>query len=82
MKKTHRVILALDIIRSLEWVNENITEFGGNPDNVTIWRIGRFPRIIYDCLSASGLFHKAIVQSGGLNLTTKNVQRTSSKKRT
>ena len=64
----------LDIIRSLEWVNENITEFGGNPDNVTIFGESAGGFNVLSMIAsplASGLFHKAIVQSGGLNLTTK-----------
>ncbi len=63
----------LDLIQALRWVNENIEAFGGDPDNVTIFgeSAGAF-----DVLSlmasplATGLFHKAISQSGGLNLST------------
>ena len=29
--------LFLDMIAALEWVKRNISEFGGNPDNVTIY---------------------------------------------
>ncbi len=64
----------LDIVRSLEWVSENITEFGGNPDNVTIFGESAGGFNVLSMIAsplASGLFHKAIVQSGGLNLTTK-----------
>ena len=64
----------LDIIRSLEWVKENITEFGGNPGNVTIFGESAGGFNVLSMIAsplASGLFHKAIVQSGGLNLTTK-----------
>ena len=63
----------LDLIQALRWVNENIEAFGGDPDNVTIFgeSAGAF-----DVLSlmasplATGLFDKAISQSGGLNLST------------
>ena len=64
----------LDIIRSLEWVKENIKEFGGNPDNVTIFGESAGGLNVLSMIAsplASGLFHKAIVQSGGLRLVTK-----------
>lgn len=59
----------LDIVKALEWVKNNITEFGGNPDDVTIvgesgggGKVGTLM-----CMpSAKGLFHKAIIQSGTL----------------
>ncbi len=58
----------LDMIAALEWVQENIDSFGGNPDNVTIFgESGGGAKVT--CLLASplakGLFHQAIVQSGG-----------------
>ena len=65
----------LDIIRSLEWVKENITEFGGSPNNVTIFGESAGGFNVLSMIAsplASELFHKAIVQSGGLNLTTKD----------
>jgi para-nitrobenzyl esterase len=63
----------LDIILALQWVQENIEQFGGDAQNVTVFgeSAGAF-----DTLSmmasplATGLFHKAISQSGGLNLNT------------
>ena len=57
----------LDMIQSLEWVKENITAFGGNPDNVTIFGESAGGRNVFSLLAsprASGLFHRAIVQSG------------------
>ncbi len=56
-----------DIVEALRWVKRNAAAFGGNPDNVTIFgESGGGGKV--SCLmampSASGLFHKAIVQSG------------------
>jgi para-nitrobenzyl esterase len=57
----------LDMIASLEWVQENIAAFGGDPDNVTIFGYsGGSWKVISLMASplAEGLFHKAICQSG------------------
>ena len=57
----------LDMIAALQWVKDNITSFGGDPDNVTIagQSAGSFG-VNFLCASplAEGLFHKAIGQSG------------------
>ena len=56
-----------DQIRSLEWVKENISQFGGDPNNVTIfgesagsWSVN----VLQASPLSKGLFHKAIGQSG------------------
>jgi para-nitrobenzyl esterase len=60
--------LFLDLIASLEWVKKNIAAFGGDPDNVTIFgQSGGGAKVIAMMTSplAKGLFHRAIIQSGG-----------------
>jgi para-nitrobenzyl esterase len=58
-------------LRALEWVRENIAQFNGDPDNVTIFgeSAGGF-NVLTMMVSplAAGLYHKAIVQSGGLTI--------------
>lgn len=59
-----------DLVAALQWVQENISSFGGNPDNVTIFgqsgggakvtTLGQTPE-------ADGLFHRAVVMSGVLS---------------
>jgi len=58
----------LDQIESLRWVSRNIKGFGGDPDNVTIFGQSAGALSVMNlCASplAKGLFHKAIIQSGG-----------------
>jgi para-nitrobenzyl esterase len=58
----------MDQIAALQWVRRNITSFGGNPDNVTIFGFSAGGVSVHSLLAsplARGLFHKAIAQSGG-----------------
>lgn len=57
----------LDLVASLEWVKANIANFGGDPNNVTIFgQSGGGGKVtsLMNAPAAKGLFHKAIVQSG------------------
>lgn len=59
----------LDIVKALEWVKANISAFGGDPANVTIFgQSGGGGKVstLMAMPSAKGLFHKAIVQSGSI----------------
>jgi para-nitrobenzyl esterase len=70
----------LDIVAALEWIRDNIENFGGDPGNVTI--IGQSGGGAKVCIltampSAKGLFHKAVVLSGA---TTKTGEKEYSRK--
>jgi para-nitrobenzyl esterase len=57
----------LDIVLALQWVRDNIANFGGDPVNVTIFgQSGGGSKVstLMAMPAANGLFHKAIVESG------------------
>ncbi|MBJ7483922.1 carboxylesterase/lipase family protein [Brevundimonas sp.] len=57
----------LDLMLALRWVRDNITEFGGDADNVTVFgQSGGGAKLVtlMAMPSAAGLFHKVITMSG------------------
>jgi para-nitrobenzyl esterase len=63
----------LDLVLALQWVRDNIDNFGGDAGNVTIFgQSGGGSKVstLTAMPAAKGLFHKAIVQSGSFNLVT------------
>jgi para-nitrobenzyl esterase len=61
----------LDFAQALDWVQENVRAFGGNPDNITIAGFSAGGRDVMALLISplvAGKFHKAISFSGGMTL--------------
>ena len=57
----------MDMTASLEWVRDNIANFGGDPDRVMIFGQsggGAKTSVLMGTPAAKGLFHRAAVQSG------------------
>jgi para-nitrobenzyl esterase len=67
----------LDLVLALQWVRDNIGNFGGDTGNVTIFgQSGGGSKVstLTAMPVAKGLFHKGIVQSGSFNLSTTSEQ--------
>lgn len=61
-----------DLVASLQWVHENIAQFGGDPENVTIFgQSGGGGKVssLMQTPAANGLFQKGIIMSGVYNGT-------------
>lgn len=61
----------LDISKALEWVQENIAQFGGDPDNITVSGFSAGGRDVMAMLVSplfAGRFQKAIAFSGGMTI--------------
>ena len=63
----------LDTIMALRWINENIHHFGGDPENVTVFGEsagGHNSAAIFASPLAQGLFHKVIIESGIMSVSS------------
>jgi para-nitrobenzyl esterase len=62
----------LDNILALQWVQDNIGKFGGDPGNVMIFGESAGARDVLTLMAsplAAGLYHRAVVQSGGYGVS-------------
>jgi para-nitrobenzyl esterase len=61
------IVGMLDIVAALEWIRDNISNFGGDPNNVTVMgQSGGGAKVctLTAMPSAKGLFHKAVALGG------------------
>ena len=63
----------LDMLEALRWIKENISAFGGDPENVTVFGQSSGAASIALLMTmpeSVGLFQRAITQSGGVSMTS------------
>ena len=63
----------LDMIEALKWINNNIEQFGGDAENITVFGESAGGHNVYTLLASplsEGLFQKAISQSGYVELAS------------
>jgi para-nitrobenzyl esterase len=66
----------LDIAKALDWVKDNIAEFGGDPDNITISGFSAGGRDVMAMLVSplfKDKFDKAVVYSGGMTIADEDM---------
>lgn len=66
---------SLDNVKTLQFINKNITNFGGNPGNVTVMgqsagAINVYALLVSPLTVGANLFHRAIPISGGISLAS------------
>lgn len=67
-----------DMVLSLQWVQDNISTFGGDPENVTIYgQSGGGTKVtsLASLPSAEGLFNRVAIVSGGYTTNTQDAQK-------
>lgn len=65
--RSSELVGMLDIVQALHWVKDNIAQFGGDPNNVTVFgQSGGGGKVsaLTAMPSAKGLFQKGIIESG------------------